>query len=96
MPPLRKPGQLYDLNAYESVHSVMTECSGEKDTNPKDVIRSNKLPLHLWPLPAAALDSLALLDGGLKYDRLHRQTTSVRVSIYVDAYQRHLDTRLEG
>ena len=27
----------------------------EKDTNPKDLIGSDKLPLHLWPSTATAL-----------------------------------------
>ena len=40
-----------------------------KETNPKDAIGSQKLPLHLWPTTATAMGCLGLLDGALKYGR---------------------------
>ncbi|MDI4659527.1 MULTISPECIES: dATP/dGTP diphosphohydrolase domain-containing protein [Cobetia] len=83
-------------NAHESVRIVITECSEAKDTNPKDAIGANKLPLHLWPVPATALGSLALLDGALKYGRTNWRAAGVRASIYVDACQRHLGAWFEG
>lgn len=64
--------------------------------NPKDVIGSDKLPLHLWPTTATALGSVALLNGALKYGRANWRAADVRASIYVDACQRHLAAWFEG
>lgn len=67
-----------------------------KPTNPKDLIGSDKLPLHLWPTTASALGALALLDGAMKYGRSNWRHAGVRPSIYVDAAQRHLLAWFEG
>lgn len=65
-------------------------------SNPKDLIGSNKIPLHLWPETASALGSLALLDGALKYGRSNFREIGVRSSIYFDAARRHLQFWFEG
>jgi hypothetical protein len=62
-----------------------------KPSNPKDLIGSDKLPLHLWPATATAIGSLGCLDGMLKYGRTNWRSAGVRASIYVDALQRHLN-----
>lgn len=67
-----------------------------KDTNPKDLLGGNKLPLHLWPLTATALGSLALLDGALKYGRSNFRNSGVKASIYFDALHRHMGRWFEG
>ena len=67
-----------------------------KPTNPKDLIGSDKIPLHLWPETATVLGSLALLDGALKYGRANWREAGVRASIYVDAVRRHLNAWFEG
>lgn len=67
-----------------------------KDTNPKDVIGSNKLPLHLWPTTATAMGCIGLLEGALKYGRTNWRESGVRASVYVDACKRHLDAWFEG
>lgn len=69
---------------------------GEKPTNPKDAIGTNKLPLHLWPTTATALGCIAFAEGMLKYGRTNWRKTGVRASIYVDAAKRHLDAWFEG
>lgn len=68
----------------------------EKPTNPKDLIGSGKLPLHLWPTTATAMGSLALMDGALKYGRSNFRAIGVRASIYYDAACRHLNAWFEG
>lgn len=70
--------------------------SETKPTNPKDIIGSGKLPLHLWPTTATAMGCMALLDGALKYGRSNFRAVGVRASIYVDAAKRHLDAWFEG
>lgn len=67
-----------------------------KLTNPKDMIGSDKLPMHLWPETATALGCLGCLDGALKYGRANWRATGVRASIYVDACHRHLNKWFEG
>lgn len=67
-----------------------------KLTNPKDIIGSDKLPMHLWPETATALGCLALLDGALKYGRTNWRVAGVRTSIYIDAVKRHIAKWSEG
>lgn len=67
-----------------------------KASNPKDIIGSDKLPLHLWPETATILGSLGLLDGLLKYGRGNFREIGVRSSIYYDAARRHLNAWFEG
>ena len=68
----------------------------ESHENPKDVVGSDKLPLHLWPTTASAMGCIALLNGALKYGRSNWRHTGVRSSVYVDACQRHLMAWFEG
>ena len=67
-----------------------------KPSNPKDIIGSDKLPLHLWPETATIYGCLALLDGALKYGRFNWRNVGVRASIYYDAARRHLNKWFEG
>lgn len=64
--------------------------------NPKDIVGSTKVPLHLWPITATAMGSVAMLNGALKYGRANWRVTGIRASIYVDACQRHLAAWFEG
>lgn len=67
-----------------------------KQSNPKDAVGSDKLPIHLWPTTATIMGSIGLLDGMLKYGRSNFRGIGVRASIYVDACQRHLNAWFEG
>ena len=67
-----------------------------KGTNPKDMIGSDKLPLHLWPTTATAMGCLSMLNGLCKYGRSNFRIAGIRASIYVDAARRHLDAWFEG
>lgn len=68
----------------------------ENCENPKDIVGSMKLPLHLWPTTATAMGSVALLNGALKYGRANWRRIGVRASVYVDACHRHLAAWFEG
>lgn len=70
--------------------------SESKLTNPKDMVGSDKLPLHLWPETATAMGCLGCLDGMLKYGRSNWRFAGVRASIYVDALHRHMNKWFEG
>lgn len=67
-----------------------------KNTNPKDFIGCNKIPLHLFPETATIYGALGLLDGMLKYGRSNWREAGVRASIYYDACRRHLNAWFEG
>ena len=67
-----------------------------KDTNPKDAIATNKIPMHLWPSTATAMGAIGLLEGYSKYGRLNWREAGVRASVYVSACQRHLAAWYEG
>lgn len=67
-----------------------------KDSNPKEAIGSNKIPLHLWPETASVLGALGLLDGTLKYGRSNFRAAGVKASVYYDAARRHLSRWFEG
>ncbi len=69
---------------------------GEKPSNPKDIIGSDKIPLHLWPETATVLGSLGMLEGALKYGRSNFRAVGVKASIYIDAAKRHLNKWFEG
>lgn len=74
---------------------TVTEDVSSKQTNPKDAIGSEKLPLHLWPEVVTIHGCLALLDGALKYGRANWRHDGARASIYYDAARRHLDKWFE-
>lgn len=67
-----------------------------KDTNPKDVVGSDKLPLHLWPKTATALGCLGMLEGLCKYGRANFREKGIRITVYTDALERHLNAFLAG
>lgn len=68
----------------------------ENCENPKDIVGSTKLPMHLWPSTATAMGCVALLNGALKYGRSNWRRIGVKASIYHDACQRHLAAWFEG
>lgn len=80
----------------DKLNDIPNADNNLKPTNPKDIIGSNKLPLHLWPETATALGCLGLLEGCLKYGRSNFRSHSVKASIYIDACKRHLNSWFEG
>lgn len=79
-----------------SVSTSVNKPSGVKPTNPKDILGSSKLPVHLWPETATAMGCIAMLNGMLKYGRSNFRAVGVRASIYYDAAKRHLNAWFEG
>ncbi len=68
----------------------------QKQTNPKDIVGSDKLPLHLWPVTATAMGCIGFLNGLLKYGRANFRAVGIRASIYKDAANRHIEAWFEG
>jgi mutator protein MutT len=70
--------------------------SDVKQTNPKDSVAGNKLPLHLWPPTATALGCVAMFEGMAKYGRNNWRPAGALASVYVGAGLRHLLAWYEG
>ncbi len=90
------PGAFGVTEAWRSLTEKSAAIYAARRDNPKDLVGSNKLPLHLWPTTATAMGSIALLNGALKYGRSNWRAVGVRASVYVDACQRHLAAWFEG
>jgi hypothetical protein len=90
------PGKALQLRDQVAALDALTRDTTSKPTNPKDAVGSDKLPLHLWPVTATALGSVAMLNGLCKYGRSNFRAVGVRSSIYYDAARRHLDAWFEG
>lgn len=67
-----------------------------KDTNPKDQVATNKVPLWLLSPIAKAKWALAQFAGMAKYGAWNWRIAGVRSSVYLSAAQRHLDAYLSG
>lgn len=67
-----------------------------KDTNPKDLVASNKVPLHLVPQSVNVAMAMAFLEGASKYGAFNWRATGVRASVYFSALQRHLTAWING
>lgn len=60
-----------------------------KASNPKEAFGSAKVPVGLVPDSAIIEESLAFLEGALKYGRYNWRIAGVRASTYNDAMERH-------
>lgn len=60
-----------------------------KASNPKEAFGSAKVPVGLVPDSAIVEESLAFLEGALKYGRYNWRIAGVRASTYNDAMERH-------
>jgi hypothetical protein len=67
-----------------------------KESNPKDIVGSDKVPLGLVPGITMGYLAVAHLEGDLKYGRTNWREAGVRTSIYIDACLRHLEKFKEG
>lgn len=61
-----------------------------KSTNPKDRIGIHKPPIHLIPASALIHESMAFLDGAVKYGPYNWRGEAVSASVYLAAAMRHI------
>jgi Domain of unknown function (DUF5664) len=61
-----------------------------KETNPKDKIGCNKLPIGSVPSTCEMFSALAFLEGQCKYGRYNWRVAGVSADIYYDAMKRHM------
>lgn len=67
-----------------------------KPTNPKDIVATTKLPLHLIPMITQAYLAIGHFNGLRKYGRDNWRASGVLASIYVSAALRHINSWNEG
>lgn len=68
----------------------------ETGTNPKDLLGMQKVALHLVPPASRIYQALAMMDGAKKYGPYNWRKKKVRLSIYLDALDRHISAYLDG
>lgn len=91
-------GAWYDTNTCTHLDDIRKRefTLADKPSNPKDIIGSTKLPLNLVPKTTMAYLTLGHLEGQLKYGTNNWREAGVRMSIYLDALQRHLAKMSDG
>lgn len=67
----------------------MTDARDPKASNPKEAFGSTKAPVGLVPDTAIIEESMAFLEGALKYGRFNWRIAGVKASTYHDAIERH-------
>lgn len=88
--------------AFESTLEMLTfqdlpkQNSTTKQTNPKDLVGTQKAPMSTVSAPVLAEIGVAMLEGACKYGRHNYRAVGVRASVYYDATMRHLMSWWEG
>jgi hypothetical protein len=90
--------QLYDVPETPHLYSIgfTAEAGKATTTNPKDILGDKKVSLDAVSPFAILEESLAMMDGEMKYGYRNWRDKAVRARVYVNAAKRHLDLWLEG
>lgn len=76
----------------EAVDRVTSRWEAEKDdANPKDLLGIKKAPLRLVPRALRILAAPAMALGAAKYGPYNWREKGVKLSVYLEAMDRHLD-----
>lgn len=65
-------------------------------TNPKDLIGARKVPLGLLPAAGKIYGAMAMKTGAEKYGPYNWRDKKVRMTVYLDAIERHLLAIYDG
>ena len=65
-------------------------------TNPKDLLGVKKVQLGLLPAAGKIYGALAMQDGAKKYGPYNWRDKKVRMTVYLDAMERHLLAMRDG
>lgn len=72
----------------------MTPAEGTE--NPKDILGRAKIPFHLVPESATAIEAEVMRLGAEKYGAYNWRKTRVAASVYVSALRRHMSAWFDG
>lgn len=91
-------GDTHEMLTFAPLADVANNTGGGagKQTNPKDLVGSRKVPLSTLPFRVLWRVGLAMLEGMCKYGRHNYRVAGVRASVYFDGAMRHLGAWWEG
>lgn len=75
---------------------IIKDIPGWKETNPKDAVGIRKASMSCIPAPFLMALGGAMAEGAFKYGRHNYRASGVRVSVYYDAFMRHMTAYWEG
>lgn len=64
--------------------------------NPKDLIGITKVPVGLFPSAGTILGAMSMKDGAVKYGPYNWREHPVKMTVYLDAMERHLLALRDG
>lgn len=67
-----------------------------RGTNPKDLIGVKKVPMGLFPAAGKIYGALGFRDGAKKYGPYNWRANHVRMTVYLNAIERHLAALMDG
>lgn len=67
-----------------------------QSANPKDAYGLSKVPLSAVPRAAKIMMAMGLALGTVKYGAYNWRVSKVRLRVYLEALERHLDALLDG
>lgn len=70
--------------------------SAEVGINPKDIIGSAKVPMHLIPVTSIILQAYCMDDGNIKYGPYNYRVEPIQAIGYLAAAKRHIDAFMDG
>lgn len=70
--------------------------SAHSSPNPKDIIGAKKPPIGLLPAAGIIYGCIAMRDGAEKYGPYNWRDKKVRMTIYLDAIERHVLALRDG
>lgn len=69
---------------------VISQSVPTDTTNPKDLVGVKKVQLGLLPAAGKIYGALAMMDGAVRYGPMNWRDKKVRMTVYLDAIERHL------
>lgn len=92
--PASEPGQASDPGS--PAKYVRPSTAKTSSPNPKDFIGITKVPVGLFPSAGTILGAMSMKDGAVKYGPYNWREHPVKMTVYLDAMERHLLALRDG
>lgn len=93
---MKEPVSREDLMTLQVPWNSKGEHAEPDTTNPKDLIGARKVPLGLLPAAGKIYGAMAMRNGAEKYGPYNWRDKKVKITIYLDAIERHLLALRDG
>lgn len=80
----------------EWVDGMKKKTQKPESANPKDILAVRKVPLGLLPGVTLIYGALAMKNGAAKYGQYNWRNKKVKMTVYLDAMDRHLISLRDG